>query len=114
MTLCRWSRLPGQYAAASEHVGLSRPYFDLLRLSADRIDDHLARSAARGVGGRRRLLDESGEEHGCHHWFGRVNLPPSPVGRMAVTTLNAGSDVKPSPLMCRVGSSKTNGLSELT
>src|SRR2546422_1268536 len=56
------------------------PYTTLFR-------SHLAGPAGRGgVGGRRRLLDEGDEEHGCHHWFGRVNFPPSPVTRFAVTT----------------------------
>ena len=103
-----------QDAAAGEHVGLSGADLHLLGLPPHRVDDDLARPPGR-VGTRRRLLlGESEEEHGGHHWFGRVNLPPSPVTRFAVTILKAGSAVKPCPLMCRVGSSKTNGLSELT
>src|SRR3989441_12038369 len=83
-------------------------------LPTHRVDDHLAGSPRRRIGGRRRSLDERDQEHGCHHWFGRVNLPPSPVTRFAVTTLKSGSAVKPCPLMCRVGSSNTNAWSELT
>jgi len=47
-------------------------------------------------------------------WFGSVNFPPVPLGRIAVTTLKSGSDVNPSPSTWRFGSSNTNGLSEVT
>src|SRR2546421_7970345 len=82
--------------------------------SSDLIDLDHAGSAARGVGGGRAWLLEREEQHGGNHWFGSVNFPPVPLGRIAVTTLKSGSDVNPSPSTWRFGSSNTNGLSELT
>ena len=104
----------GQHPTAREHIGLAHAYLDLLRLPSDRVDHDCARPPPGRVGGRGGLLDEGDEEHGGHHWFGRVKLPALPVGRVAVTTLKSGSDVKPCPSMWRVGSSNTNGRSELT
>src|SRR5881296_278939 len=102
----------GEDATAREHVGLPLAHFDLLGLAAHRVDHHRAGPAAGGVGGR--LLDEGEEEHRGDHWFGSVNFPPVPLGRIAVTTLKSGSDVNPSPSTWRFGSSNTNGLSEVT
>src|SRR2546421_274678 len=104
----------GQDAAAREHIGLARPHLHLLRLPPHGVDHDLAGPPPGGVGGRGGLLGEGDEEHGGHHWFGRVNLPPSPLTLFAVTTLKSGSAVKPVPLMCRVGSSNTKSRSELT
>ena len=98
-----------------EEIALALSHLDLLTAAADGIDLHHARAPGGRVGrGRGRLLHQREEHHGGDHWFGSVNFPPVPFGRIAVTTLKSGSDVKPSPSMCRFGSSNTNGLSELT
>src|SRR5256884_620577 len=91
-----------------------RPVIGQVGAAQDRVDFHRAGPSPGCVGGRGGSLDEGDEDHGGHHWFGRVNFPPVPLGRTAVTTLKSGSDVNPSPSMWRVGSSNTNGRSELT
>ena len=104
-----------QYAPAREEIVLALSHLDLLTAAADRIDLHHARPPGRRIGrGGSRLLHQGEEHRGDDHWFGSVKWPPVPFGLMAVTTLKAGSDVKPSPSMCRFGSSNTKGLSELT
>ena len=106
-----------QDAPAREEIVLALSHLDLLTAAADRIDLHHARPPGRRIGrggGRGRLLHQGEEHRGDDHWFGSVKWPPVPFGLMAVTTLKAGSDVKPSPSMCRFGSSNTKGLSELT
>src|SRR5438093_1069625 len=104
-----------QYAAAREHVGLALSHHHLLGPPPDRVDLH---DAGAPPGGVRRLgrgpLDQREQHERDDHWFGSVNLPPCPLMWVAVTTLKSGSEVKPSPMMWRGGSSNTNGLSELT
>src|SRR5213082_63068 len=103
-----------EHAAAREDVRLSLAHLYLLRRATDRVDFYRAGPSPGRVCGRSGLLDEGDEEHGGHHWFGRVNFPPVPLGRTAVTTLKSGSDVNPSPSMWRVGSSNMKARSELT
>ena len=104
-----------QDSAAGEDVGLALAHFHLLPSPSDRIDIHDARASPGRVADRgARSLGEREQQQRADHWFGSVNLPPVPLGRMAVTTLKSGSDVNPSPAMWRFGSSNTNGLSELT
>src|SRR5207249_12216790 len=104
----------GQDPAACEVVLLSRANCHLLVVVPNRVDLNHTRPPPCRVSAGDWLLGEDREECHSHHWFGSVNLPPVPLGRIAVTTLKSGSEGKPSPTMCRVGSSNTKGLSEVT
>src|SRR5260370_20467789 len=99
----------GKDTAARKHVSLAGPHVGLLPLPTHRVDDDLAGPPPGRVGGggdRRPLLANDGEEeNGGHHLFGRGELPPTPPGRRAGTTLKARSPVEASTPVCPAGPS---------
>src|SRR2546425_10803391 len=76
-----------QHATAGEDVRFSPAHLHLPGLPTHRIDDHLAGSPRRRIGGRPPLLGGRGPEHGSPHWVGRGELPPPPRPPVAAPTL---------------------------